>query len=361
MTRIPFTMAALTLAAGLLPLAAQTPLYNDGPQFGGSKVFSEGINPLGNPARFGQASPGWYFTVIDGDQRAQNNQSLLAATTSTDPVAVGNALTQLGNAPWALRTRAYGLEGVRGSANFGLSREEYHSLIAYPDLANLGSTGALQVNQTWLDGRYTSVDRLNVGGGSLTSGTAVGYNLRLENWAMGRITPYLNQLPGTFGSVPFHYASANDLVMAYNTTTVKSFNYALDLGFTTELAQGLRIGAMVDQLNHKLLWDVDLKPQVRAAIQIDLGPNTQVALESDVNGVERMPFPVKQQSASASLKYQVSPAVVFMVGGERRTIDKAAVNRFGVTLQMRTPLLMLSVGFQAGNDRPLKGAALMVN
>ena len=37
---------------------AQTPLFTDGPAFGGSKVFSEGMNPLGNPARFDRRPPG---------------------------------------------------------------------------------------------------------------------------------------------------------------------------------------------------------------------------------------------------------------------------------------------------------------
>ena len=356
--------SAVALAASLLPLAAQTPLYNDGTQFGGCKVFSQGLNPLGNPSRFDQAPDGWYLTVIDGDQRASGNDTSLQNTTSADPVAVSNALAQLADSPWALRTRAYGITGVKGGMNFGFSREEFHSMVAYPDLdpAHLGTAALLQtMNSSWVDGRSTKVDRLNFGGGGNTSGTSVGYNVRLESWQMGTITPFLKNPAGGFTPSTFPYQSINDYVMGYGTTTEKSLNWALDVGFTTEVAQGLRIGAMVDQLNHKLLWDVDLKPQVRGALQIDLGPNTQVTVEGDINGVERMPFPVKQQSSSASLRYQVSPSVIFVVGGERRKIDGDLATRLGATLVLKTSAILLSIGFQAGNDRPLKGLALMVN
>ena len=99
----------------------------------------------------------------------------------------------------------------------------------------------------------------------------------------------------------------------------------------------------------------------RAALQLDLGPNTTVTAESDINAVERMPFPVKQQSASGSLRYLVSPSVIFTVGVERRKIEDASTTRVGATLSLRTSSMLLSLGFQAGQDRPLKGLSLMVN
>ena len=59
----------LALLAATLPAAAQGAL--DGPSFGGSRVFSEGLNSLGNPARFDRCLPGWYFSALDGDLKAK--------------------------------------------------------------------------------------------------------------------------------------------------------------------------------------------------------------------------------------------------------------------------------------------------
>ena len=118
---------------------------------------------------------------------------------------------------------------------------------------------------------------------------------------------------------------------------------------------------MADQLNAKRLWDVDMRPQYRASLQIDMGPNTRLTLESDINAAERMPLPVKQQTGAASLRYQVSPSVIFTLGGERKKIGDAAEIMVGASLQLRTSSFLVSFGFQAGQDRPLKGLSLMVN
>jgi hypothetical protein len=362
--RIP-ALAALA-AAALLPLAAQTPLFNDGTAVGGSKVFSEGISPLGNPARYDQAPSGLHFSYVTGDARSQDNSSILQATTSSDPASATSALTQLQDAPWALRTKAYGFVDAKNATNWGFTREEFHSELAYPDLAPVDLTSYVNLgnNATYIDGRRAIVDRLHYGGGALASGTAFGYSLRLERWEMGQITPYLNQPLGTYTYAPeglFPFSPVDGQVMGYNSTSVKTLSWALDLGFTTELAPGLRLGGMVDQLNKKRLWDVDMRPQYRAALQLDLGPNTQLTAEGDINAVERMPFPVSQQSASASLRYLVSPTVAIILGGERRKIADAAVTRGGATLQIRTPGFLVSFGIQVGQDRPLTGYDVMVN
>ncbi len=355
---------ALALCAAMLPLAAQTPLFNDGTAFGGSKVFSEGLNPLGNPARFDRSPSGWYLSYVDGDQRAKDNASILEDTLSTDAATTGAALKRLAENPWAIRIRAYGITGVKDSASFGYTREEYRSEYAHVDLANLGAN--LPLNQSQLDGRRVVVDRVHFGGGALASGTAAGFNVRLERWSMGVVAPYLAVNPDSTlpppvpGAFPFPY-SANDYVMRFSTTTARTLTYALDAGFTTELAEGLRVGAMVDQINAKRLWDVNMKPRIRASLQIDLGPSTQLTAETDLNAVQRMPFPVNQKSSAASLRYQVSQAVVFLLGAERRKIEDSSTTVAGVTLQLRTPSLLVSFGFQAGQDRPLKGLALMVN
>ena len=131
--------------------------------------------------------------------------------------------------------------------------------------------------------------------------------------------------------------------MAYTGTTSRATNWALDLGFTTELAQGLRLAATADQLNHKRLWDVDMKPQFRAALQIDLGPDTKVSLEGDINSVERMPFPVKQQSTSASLRMMLSePAVISWWAPSSRRSTAPASPGSGPPCRSSTSSLLLS-------------------
>ena len=353
---------ALALPAAFLPLAAQTPLLNDGTAFGGSKVFSEGLSPLSSPARNSQTPAGWYFGYVSGDQRAQDNSSILQDTTSAVPATVTNALGQLQDAPWAVRTKGYAIVGLRDKMSFGYSREEFNSLLAHLDVdpRDTGSAVALQGNASFVDARRAIVDRLHIGGSTQATGTEVGYRLRIEKWERGTADIFMAQVPGALGGASFPFQSVDNAAMGLASTDYRTSNWALDLGFTTQLAQGIRLGATVDQLNGKRLWDVAMKPQLRAALQLDLGPATQLTLESDVNGVERMPFPVKQQSANASLHYQMSSAVVFILGAERKRIGESAVTRAGATLQLRTQSVLLSFGFQAGQDKPMMGLAAMV-
>jgi len=340
LARIVFVASAVCA-----PLWAQTPLFTDGPAFGGSKVFSEGMNPLANPARFGQAPTGYYFSFVDGDQRAQDNKSLLAATTGGDPAT----LPALANAPWAQRTRAYGLSSAKNGANLALTREEFNSMLFTPD--PLAPS---------MDGRRATVDRLSVGGGGPAqqgSTTAMGVNLRVERWAAGEIfQPYNSATPGAL-----NFASAESDMLNGTGTSNRSWNLALDAGLVLEMAQGVRLGVTADQINPKHLWDVYLQPQFRAGLQLDLGQLAKLSLESDLNSVERMPFPVKQQASAASLRFGVSTAAALLVGVERRKIEDASVTRAGATLQIRTSSLLLAIGFQAGQDRPMKSATLMVN
>lgn len=347
----------LAFAALSLPLAAQTPLFNDAPAFGGSRVFSDGLNPLGNPARYDRAVQGWHLSWLDGDQRAQDNKSILKDTLATDPAVVDAALRKLQDAPWSQRTRAYGVALAKEAAGIGFTREEYHTAFAHVDLNNLGAN--LANNTSFLDGRRAIVNRFHVGGGSLAAGTAAGFGFRFERWELGGIAPLLAQ-GAEGGTFPFA-GSSDDIVMNYSTTSVKGTNWALDAGFTRDLAEGLRIGFMADQLNAKRLWDVTMKPQFRAALQLDLGPASTLTLEGDLNSAARMPFPEKQKALAASLRYRVSGAVTFTVGGERRQIGEAAVTRLGATLSLHTPSFLVSFGFQAGQDRPMKGLTAMVN
>jgi hypothetical protein len=303
------------------------------------------MNPLANPARFGQAPTGYYFSFVDGDQRAQNNSSLIADTTLGDPAT----LPALANAPWALRTRAYGVASSKNGADLALTREELNSMLFTPDPINPS-----------MDGRRAVVDRLSLGGGGPMqqgSTTAMGVNLRVERWEMGEIVqPYNSGVPGAV-----YFGSAESDMLGGSTTTNRSWNLALDAGLVLELAQGVRLGITADQLNQKHLWDVYLQPQFRAGLQLDLGQQTKLSLEGDLNSVERMPFPVKQQASSASLRYAFSPAAALLLGVEQRKIDDVSVTRGGATLQIKTSSLLLAIGFQAGQDRPMKSLTLMVN
>ena len=351
-------LARIVVAASAVaaPLWAQTPLFTDGGAFGGSKVFSEGMNPLGNPARTSQAPQGWYFSFLDGDQRAQDNKSILGDTASADPVAASAALDRLNGAPWALRTRAYGIQNIKDSASLCLTREQSNGMLAHPDLdpTHLGTAG-LAGNTSTLDGRRTTVDRLSLGGGGpVQQGLNLGAQLRIERWAMGRQV-------AQFGSPGPGFGDPESAQMTFTATSPHTLGYGPDFGLDAELAPGVRVGATLDQLNSRTLWDVHLKPQVRAGLQLDFGQSTKLSLEADLNAVEKMPFPVKQKAAGASLRFALSPSAVLLVGAEQRRIADVATTRGGVTLQLRLASMLIALGFQAGQDRPMKGATLMVN
>ena len=344
------SLFTLSLLAGTLPLAAQTPLFVDGLGFGGSKVFSEGRSPLGNPARFDQATPGWYFTYLDGDQRAQNNQAYVLDAPTADP----QALTNLENAPWAQRTRSYGAAGVKDSAILAFTHEDLNSMIAFPDVAPADYQSVR--NATTALGRRDAVDRLSFGGGGSTSGTGLGLSLRVEQWHNGFQTVAFNP-----SGTELPWVNVDNALLGMSATDQKTLMLGVDAGFVMDLAQGVRIGITADQLNSKHLWDVYLQPQVRAGLQVDLGSSAKVSVETDVNAVERMPFPLKQKSSSASLTLTASQAVALVVGVQELTIGAASVTRAGVTLELKTPSFLLSVGFNFGQETPLRGGALMFN
>jgi hypothetical protein len=157
------------------------------------------------------------------------------------------------------------------------------------------------------------------------------------------------------------FSSADSTLLNSTGTSDNSWNLGLDAGAVLELAQGVRLGITADQLMPKHLWDVYLQPQFRAGLQLDLGQIAQLSVESDLNAVERMPFPVKQQSAGASLRFALSPAAAFLVGVEQKKIDSASVTLIGGSIQIKTDSLLIAVGFQAGQDRPMKSATVMFN
>ena len=342
-------LARIVVAASAVaaPLWAQTPLFSDGGAFGGSKVFSEGLNPLGNPARTSQAKDGWSFTYLDGRQRAKDNKSILAAASSPDPATAAAGLAQLAGAPWALATRAYGIQAIQNSASLAYTRELTNGILAHPDLAGASSS---------LDGRRTTVDRLSIGGGGPVQGSLnLGGAMRIARWTMGQQDAAYAPPPGA------GFGDPEGTLMTFTGTSVRTLTYAMDLGLVAELAPGVRVAATLDQVNPKVLWDVHLKPQLRAGLQFDLGQLAKRSLEGDLNATEQMPFPVKQKTAGASLRLVVGPATVFLVGAEQRKIGDSSTTRAGATLQIRMTSLQLSVGFQAGQDRPMMGGTLVFN
>ncbi len=352
--------SVLVASAAWAPLAATTPLFTDGPSFGGSKVFSEGTNPLGNPARYSLAPSSYGFTFVDGDLRAQDNKSILSSASSPDPAAASAALAQLADAPWAQRDRAYGLAGFKEGTCLALTQETLNGMLAYPDLAPADLGGGLANNLSTLDGRQARVNRLNIGAGApLSKGdtTSLGVDLRVERWSRGQVVESYNS---AFGRQPY-FADAEPVLMGSHATSLRTWNFGLDAGAVLELAPGVRLGLTGDQLVAKHLWDVSLQPQFRAGLQLDLTPSASLSLEGDLNAAERMPLPAKQQSVSASLRYALSTSAVVLLGAERTKVDSASVTRGGVTLQIRTQAVLFAVGFQAGEDRPLKSATLMVS
>jgi len=358
----PLSAIALGLVLGLSPAVAQTALFNDGPALGGSTVFSEGFNPLGNAARFDQIKSPTTFcmTFVDGDQAMSDTHSALgsiATALPSDSARISESIRQLAGSPWALRTRAYGISFLADQVNGAYIREQFNSVRALADTQanHLDSADALLLNGTWLDVRRAQVDRMALGSLSRSEGTNAGFTVRLERWSMGSEMAAVNaaspQVPLVSGSDPFQFDNA----------PLKTTALALDFGFSMELMEGLRLGGVVNRVNAKRFWDVEEKPQGRVGLQFDIGYLAKFSVESDLNATMRMPFPVKQRSSSASLRIAASRAVTLLLGAERKQIEDASITRGGATLQFTFPGFSLSVGMQYSKDHPLKGFTAVFN
>ncbi len=79
------------------------------------------------------------------------------------------------------------------------------------------------------------------------------------------------------------FGSVEPDFMDNHATSLHSWNFGVDLGMVLEISSGVRLGLTADQLNPKRLWDVTLRPQYRAGLQLDLGPQTKLSLEGDLN------------------------------------------------------------------------------
>ena len=76
---------------------------------------------------------------------------------------------------------------------------------------------------------------------------------------------------------------------------------------------------------------------------------------------QRMPFPVNQCTAAISFRIEASQNVVFVLGVEPKKIGDVALTSGGASVKFRTGSLMVGLGFQAGQDKPMKGLTMMVN
>ncbi len=347
---LPRTLALFALATGAL--SAQAPVFADGSALGGSRVFSEGLNPLGNPARFVKPAAGTYLGWAEGDQGAKETKTALRGL--WDPAATASGLATLAEKSWAQRTRAFGVAYVDKGKYGSYTREESTGLMAAPDLnpAHLGP--GLNLNSTSVDVRRMVVDRMSVGAGAFDQGTGYGISLRMERWKTGQTLATL--LP-SLGPTPL---DGRDLLAFQDTVGSAHTVMTVDLGITQELLQGLRFGASVDRLLPRRFGDVYEGALFRAGFELDLGATVQLSVDSDINRTMRMPFPVRQRTTTASLRITPGPSTTLILGAERRSMAGESLIRGGATLFVNGRTWHIGAGFQASQDRPMKGAALSV-
>lgn len=324
------TRTVLLLALATSAAVAQTPYFNDGPAFGGSRVFSEGLNPLGNAARFDRPVTGTYLSWLQGDA---GGKETLSALKSGDPLLLG-ALPE--NA-WALRTRAYGISYAEKGVHSSYTHEETTAAIANPNLSF--------ANPNSIELRRAVVDRTCIGAGSAEQGSGYGIVMRVERWRTSIQAP---QAPGPAGTQEYLAFTGTQ-----STTTLITF----DIGYTLELAQGIRFGATADRLLARHFGDVYEGPLLRAGFQVDLGSLASLSLDSDVNKAMRMPFPIRQRVSTASLRLAPSPILTLVFGAERRSLGGEAIIRGGVSLFLNSPGWRLGAGFQFTPERPMMGLA----
>ena len=94
--------------------------------------------------------------------------------------------------------------------------------------------------------------------------------------------------------------------------------------------------------------------------ELDLGATVQLSVDSDINRTMRMPFPVRQRTTTASLRITPGPSTTLILGAERRSMAGESLIRGGATLFVNGRTWHIGAGFQASQDRPMKGAALSV-
>jgi hypothetical protein len=350
------TLRRLLPLLATLPLAAQS--FTDGPAFGGSTVFSEGLNPLGSAARYERAGKGFALGYEDGDLKGRGFPG--ASNDLDQGLLLGDAALQLrglqglSERPLAQRRKAYGIEWTEtGGIVFAYQREETRGLLLQADLNPADVGPGLGANTTQALLRRTQLDRVIFGAGSTqgADGQAFGVRLRLEHWAFGQGDP----APGLgFGPV-------NTLLDPKIGTSARADVANVDAGYELPLAQNLKLGLTADHLlPHRYWGGVDSKAQVRAGLELALGAQTALRVETDLNQAQRLPLPVDQRGAAASLRMDLG-GTLLMVGAERRTVMGQNWTTAGASLSFVFSGMRLGLGFQFGDDRPQRAAALRFN
>ena len=327
----------LPLLALAAPLAAQS--FADGPAFGGSRTFSEGLSVKGNPARFDQAQPGWYLGWEGGDDKPRGFQDASDRFAAT---ADAGAFADLAKRPYGERRTAYGLAvNAQGGLYVGLGRELLSAVHVVPD-ATAPGTGGVEVGRA-------VINRLVMGAGSGTEGQAYGFALRLERLETGRAL------------LPLDAITSAGSALAFQGTDRTNTALTLDLGAQFAVVQGLKVALTGDRLLPRTFNGVREKAQFHAGVSLDLGPTAALVVESDLNRAQRLPLPVDQRSAGASLRFAFSPNLSLKVGAQRKTVDGQDATLLGASLTLRSAPLHLTFGFQFGDDRPTRALALKVD
>jgi hypothetical protein len=334
------------MASLALPLVGQVSPFVDSPTFGGTKLFSDGLSSAGSAPKTDSSESFFAFVFALGDQGAGKFMSHLDNLSAGAPDKIDAAVMGLRDASWGLRSRAYGLtwrdSGVRGYVTtIALTREEMTSLWA----------DVVDRDLVDFDVRRSVLERFALSYSSNgDSSVYYGCTLRIERWKTGGEYVELGLNSPNAG-----FETAKGL-LDFNSTSDKNLTYAIDVFMGWEIASGLRLGAQSNRLMTRHLWDVEEKPQYRAGAQIDLGSSVQLTLETDINKAMRMPFPLDQKTAAASLKINANKAITFAVGVEQKTMNDQKTTVAGLNVWLNGKNNRLGVGFQFGQDTMPWGA-----
>lgn len=345
------SLLCLLAASVGLPGLAQTPFFNDGPALGGSRSFSQGLNPLSNPARGELAPTGAFLSYLNGDTRFPDNQSALDWLSRPDAASQAYGLALGIDNPYSQRLRGYAMSWQSRS-----SAQQVNSVALTREEKSTAWIGASE-GQPQIEQRRGIVDRLIINySGSDQNGSA-GISLRVERYQLGMAMLGASGAPGRNLD---QYPDPLD----FRETDRKSTTFAFDGGLIFNMAESFRLALSADRLFPRRLWDVYEQVQGHVGLQLDLGSLAQLRVETDTNKTQRFPIALKQRSAGASVKLIASRAITLLAGVERREWESARADgsngmvsftKFGGTIFYTAPSWRLGLGMQFGNDRPLKG------
>ena len=311
------------------PLAAQVPSFVDGPAFGGTKIFSGGLIPVGNALHRTPSRGFFALGIASGDQGADRFLVNLLDLSGDDQNKIKDAISDMEESRWGLRSRAYGLALHDNGATISLTREEMTSLWAsVPDSESI----AFDVRRSVLDRfsiTYYSQGNFYYGG-----------TFRLERWSLG----------GSFQELEGAKLSQAKALLDYNETQNRSVTYAFDAFTGVEIANSVRLALQANRMTSRDLGDVKEAPQFRVGAQIDLGTTVQLTLESDINETMRMPFPVNQKTSVISLSVKANVLIVFTIGAEKKIMDGQQTTRVGLNAWLTGRKHHFGAGFQFGRE-----------